>query len=126
MAACSVCLKNTRGATPYHRACLERLFGVGALPSFDAIELKTLYRLAAEMAGKMSISGVQEKVSFSLSPDGASVRIAPRGGRYLLKPEPARYAALPQNEHVTMLMASLVGIETPPFGLVWLKDGAPA
>ncbi len=25
-----------------------------------------------------------------------------------------------------MLMASLVGIETPPFGLVWLKDQTPA
>ncbi len=25
-----------------------------------------------------------------------------------------------------MLMASLVEIETPPFGLVWLKDGSPA
>jgi len=126
MATCGVCLKRTSGSDSYHQVCLERLFGVGWLPRLDGIELSTLYGLASEMAGKMSISGVQEKVSLALSSDRSELQISPRGGRYILKPEPARYSSVPQNEHVTMLMASLVGIETPPFGLVWLKDHTPA
>ena len=126
MPACGVCLKKTSGSDSYHRGCLEGLFGVGSLPRFGEIELALLYRLAAEMAGKMSISGVQEKVSLALSADKSELLISPSGGRYILKPEPARYSSVPQNEHVTMLIARLAGIETPPFGLVWLKDGSPA
>jgi serine/threonine-protein kinase HipA len=126
MPACNICLKKTSRSEACHRDCLERLFGVGALPRLEGIELRTLYRLASEMAGKMSISGVQEKVSLALSPDKTELRIAASGGRFILKPEPARYASVPQNEHVTMLMAALAGIETPPFGLLWLKDGAAA
>ena len=126
MPGCGVCLKRTSGADSYHPACLERLLGIGTFPKFDTIDLSTLYRQAAEMAGKMSISGVQEKVSVALSPDKSELRISAAGGRYILKPQPARYPSVPQNEHVTMLMASAAGIETPPFGLVWLKDGSPA
>ena len=126
MPICGVCLKKTSGSDSYHRACLELLFGIDTFPKFDTIDLSTLYRQAAEMAGNMSISGVQEKVSVALSPDKSELQISATGGRYILKPEPARYPSVPQNEHVTMLMASAVGIETPPFGLVWLKDGSPA
>ncbi len=78
--------------------------------------------LAAEMAGKMSISGVQEKVSLRLSDDKSRFEIAPTGGRYILKPEPSRFAFIPQNEHLTMRLAELVGIEAPPLGLVELRD----
>ncbi|HVC95604.1 MAG TPA: HipA domain-containing protein [Pirellulales bacterium] len=126
MPNCGVCLKPTSGSDSYHRPCLQRLFGIGKFPKFDTIDLSTLYRQATEMAGKMSISGAQEKVSVALSTDQSELRIAATGGRYILKPEPARFPSVPQNEHVTMLMASLVGIETPPLGLVWLKDGSPA
>jgi serine/threonine-protein kinase HipA len=126
MPICRVCLKTTKGSDHYHQACLERLFGTESLPNLEEVELSNLYRIASEMAGKMSISGVQEKLSLALSPDKSELRLSPTGGRYILKPEPARYSTVPQNEHVTMLMASLVEIETPPFGLIWLKDGTPA
>jgi len=126
MPACGVCLEATSGSDLYHPSCLEWLFGVGTFPKFDTLDLKTLYRQAAQMAGKMSISGVQEKVSVALSPDESELLIAPTAGRYILKPEPARFPAVRQNEHATMRLASLVGIDIPPCGLVWLKDGSPA
>jgi serine/threonine-protein kinase HipA len=78
------------------------------------------------MAGKMSISGIQEKLSLKLSTDGAKLEVAVTGGRYILKPEPSRYSALPQDEHLTMRLAALAEVETPPFGLVRLKEGALA
>ncbi len=123
MTACLICLERTKGSAEYHPACIERLFGASVLPTLD-FELGELYAVAAQMAGKMSISGIQEKVSLRLSPDKSRLEVAATGGRYILKPEPSRYSALPQNEHVSMCLASVVGIETPPFGLIRLKDGA--
>jgi len=124
MTVCLICLKPTKGAD-YHAECSQSLFGVGTLPKLE-LDVGDLYALAAEMAGKMSISGVQEKVSVRLSEDGSKLEVAKTGGRYILKPEPIRFSALPQNEHLTMCLASLVDIETPPFGLTRLKDGALA
>ncbi len=125
MTPCRVCLRPTSDAPPYHAACLESLFGAHNLPRLD-FSLPALMRLATDMAGKMSISGIQEKVSLRLSDDKTRLEVAPRGGRYFLKPEPSRFAFLPQNEHLTMRLAGLVGIEIPAFGLFELTDGATA
>ncbi len=125
MVVCLICLKSTRGEEEYHPGCIEQMFGTRKPPRLD-IELGELYAIAAKMAGKMSISGVQEKLSLKLSPEGERLEVAETAGRYILKPEPSRYSALPQDEHVTMRLASLVEIETPPFGLVRLKEGALA
>jgi serine/threonine-protein kinase HipA len=118
-------LKPTDKDLDYHAECLDLLFGTPTLPVLD-IELSKMMGLAAEMAGKMSISGVQEKVSLRLSDNKSRFEIAPTDGRYILKPEPSRFAFVPQNEHLTMRLAELVGIEVPPFGLVELKDKAIA
>jgi len=125
MAICRICLKPAGQELDYHAECLESLFGVAVLPVLD-LELSRILGLAAEMAGKMSISGVQEKVSLRLSDDLSRFEVAPTGGRYLLKPEPSRFAFIPQNEHLTMRLAELAGIEVPRFGLVELKDKAIA
>jgi serine/threonine-protein kinase HipA len=121
MTVCRICLEPTTGQAEYHPSCIERLFGTAVLPNLD-FELSELYAVAAQMAGKMSISGMQEKISLKLSDDKSKLDVAETGGRFILKPEPARYSSLPQNEHVTMRLASLVEIETPPFGLLSLKD----
>src|SRR5579872_4392056 len=125
MPRCLVCLLGTRGSADYHEKCLTALFGQKTLPTL-AIEPANLYALAAKMAGKMSISGAQEKISLTLSADQKTLEPAPSGGRYILKPEPSRFSSLPENEHLTMRLASLAGIETPPFGLVRLKGGSLA
>ncbi len=126
MTSCSICLKSVTGDVEYHAACIESLFGVTKFPTLD-VELSKLYSLAAsKMAGKMSISGVQEKVSLTLSHDRSVLDVAPTGGRYILKPEISKFSSLPQNEQLTMRLADLVGIEVPLFGLVYLKDGAVA
>lgn len=122
MTACLICLQNISGSTTYHTACLEDLFGTPTVPTLD-YDLGELYAVAAQMAGKMSISGIQEKVSLRLSPDRSKLEVAETGGRYILKPEPTRYSDLPQNEHLSMRLASAGAIETPPCGLIRLKDG---
>ncbi|HUT13894.1 MAG TPA: HipA domain-containing protein [Thermoguttaceae bacterium] len=74
----------------------------------------------------MSISGVQEKVSLKLSSGKSKLVVAAVGGRYLLKPESSRFSCLPQNEHLTMRLASQAGIEIPQCGLVRLRDRSAA
>jgi serine/threonine-protein kinase HipA len=76
------------------------------------------------MVGRTSISGVQRKISLALSPDRATLQVAIEEGRYLLKPQAGTYPALPENEHLTMRLAALAGIEVPALGLVRLTDGS--
>jgi len=126
MSSCLICLDKTKGDDEYHTSCLESLFGTKELPSLD-VEPSELYKLAAtKMAGKMSISGAQEKVSLLLSPDRTSLEVAARGGQYILKPEGVRFSAVPQNEQLSMQMARLSSIEVPEFGLIRLKEGSIA
>lgn len=126
MTTCGICLGKVARNGSYHPQCLELLFGTATIPRID-VELSTFYSLAAtRMAGKMSISGAQEKVSLALSPDGQALDVVARGGRYILKPETPQFPAVPQNEHLSMRLAQLVSIEVPPVGLIRLKDGAEA
>jgi len=77
---------------------------------------------ASQRAGKMSIQGVQAKLSAKLEPSKNRLSIVDAGGRYILKPQSALYPELPQNEDLTMHLARLVGIEVPVHGLIYAKD----
>jgi len=126
MTSCAICLGNLPGDEEYHPDCIESLFATTTLPRLD-VELSKLYSLAASrMAGKMSISGVQAKVSLALSSDKSALEVAATGGRYILKPETSQLPSVPQNEQLSMRMARLVSVEVPPFGLIRLKDGTTA
>jgi serine/threonine-protein kinase HipA len=74
------------------------------------------------MVGHTSISGMQGKISVKLSQERAALQVAIEGGNYILKPDTKAYPELPANEHVTMLIAGLAGIQVPPLGLIRLAD----
>lgn len=79
---------------------------------------------------RVSLSGVQEKLS--LVRNGKILRLSESGeqGSYILKPIPrdVRYASqVPANEHLTMQIAKQVyGIETAENALIFFKSGEPA
>lgn len=79
---------------------------------------------AAARADKMSIQGVQPKLSAVLSPKKSGFEIVGRGGRYILKPQVPAYFQVPENEDLTMRLAANIGIEVPLHGLVYSKDGS--
>ncbi len=81
-------------------------------------------REAAARAGKLSIQGVQPKLSAVLVPAERCFRLVDSGGRYILKPQHPAYPSLPENEDLTMRLASLAGIEVPLHGLLWCSDGS--
>jgi serine/threonine-protein kinase HipA len=80
-------------------------------------------RESAARAGKMSIQGVQPKISAILNPAKEVFEIVDRGGGYILKPQNSFYTELPENESLTMKLAELIGIETPLSGLIHSIDG---
>ncbi|MBI4474625.1 MAG: HipA domain-containing protein [Acidobacteria bacterium] len=128
MTACFVCLRELgRGPTveSYHRRCLQDLFGVATIPKID-IELAKLHTAGLAMVGRTSLSGVQRKISLGLSSDRQTLQVALGPNRYILKPQTETYPALPENEHVSMRLAGIIGIEVPPCGLFRLKDGSLA
>ena len=86
------------------------------------------YSYAAQLAevrrrsDKMSIQGVQPKLSAVLKLKDSSFALVDRGGRFILKPNPLAYEEVPANEALTMRMAAEVGIEVPVHGLLRAKD----
>lgn len=77
---------------------------------------------AARRAGKMSIQGVQPKLSARLQVKEGRFEVVDTGGRYILKPPSGDYPELPENEDLTMRLAALAGIEVPLHGMVYAKD----
>jgi len=75
-------------------------------------------------SSKMSIQGVQPKISAILAIKESQFKIVDRGGRYILKPQIERFRYLPENEDLTMKLAALVKIEVPLHGLIYSKDGS--
>ncbi len=72
---------------------------------------------------KMSIQGVQPKLSARLSIKNSVFEIVNRHGIFILKPNPAYFQQVPENEDVTMKMAAVCGIDTPLHGLIYNKEG---
>lgn len=81
-------------------------------------------REAILRAGRMSIQGVQPKLSARLNVKAVTFELVERGGRFILKPQHATFPHLPENESVTMHMAATAGIEVPLQGLVRCQDGS--
>lgn len=77
---------------------------------------------AMQRASKMSVQGVQPKLSAVLNIKDGRFDVADKGGRYILKPPHPFFPELPQNEDLTMRLADCIGIEVPVHGLVYGKD----
>jgi len=79
-------------------------------------------REAYNRASKMSIQGVQPKLSAKLSIKDGKFDIVDTGGKYILKPQHHLYPEMPENEDLTMRLASEIGLDVPLHGLIWSKD----
>lgn len=97
-----------------------RLSALKDLP-FTAQEQR---RQAASRSVKMSIQGVQPKLSAKLSVKNQAFEIVDSQGTFIIKPQSDIFRELPENEDLTMKMARSFGIEVPLTGLVYSKDGS--
>ena len=81
-------------------------------------------REAVERSAKMSIQGVQPKLSAVLNVNQERFDIVDSGGVYILKPQSALYPELPENEDLAMRLAAAAGIETPLHALIYARDSS--
>jgi serine/threonine-protein kinase HipA len=79
---------------------------------------------AISRVGKMSVQGLQLKLSAVLRITEGRFEIVDRGGRYILKPPSLDFPELPENEDLTMRMAAAAGIEVPLHGLLRSVDNS--
>ena len=110
------------GPGPYSPAGLRlldrRLQSLAPLP----YTREQLLEEAAARAVKMSIQGMQPKVSTVLRVTEGRMEIVDHDGRYIVKPPHLVYPELPENEALTMSLAATLGIEVPAHGLLLNSD----
>ncbi|WP_223270891.1 HipA domain-containing protein [Subsaximicrobium wynnwilliamsii] len=86
---------------------------------YTAAELR---QEAANRAKKLSIQGVQPKLSAAISIVDQEFKIVDQFGTYIIKPQNDLFPELPENEDVTMRMAKVFGLEVPFHGMLYGKD----
>ncbi len=79
---------------------------------------------AAARATKLSIQGVQPKLSARLNIKNSCFELANKGGTFILKPQNFLFPELPENEDLTMRLANTIGLNIPFHGLIYSKDNS--
>ena len=122
------------GFSSYSPLCLRRLFNgrkvSHVLPYNVPASDEEVAKEFMENRKRISISGVQEKLSLLLEKNELRLTREGEKGTYILKPIPrdVRYPdQVPANEHLTMQIARQVfGINTADSALIFFKEGTPA
>jgi serine/threonine-protein kinase HipA len=124
MNRCRITLEEIPEGVRYCRAGLKRLdarlMDILPLPYTQAQQLEE----AAARADKMSVQGVQPKLSAVLRVKENHFEVVDRGGRFILKSCPPQWPEVPANEALTMTLAEHSSIEVPVHGLVEATDGS--
>ena len=102
---------------------IKGMFNKTELPSIE-FSLEDVSLKAQKTTGKLSISGVQPKLSMKLDRKNNSLISVAEGGEYILKPQTAAFPNIPENEQCCMDMAGEFTIDVPPHCLLSLKDGS--
>jgi len=100
---------------------IKEMFNASKLPSME-FSLEDVSLKAQKSAGKLSISGVQPKLSMKLDRKNNSLISVAEGGEYILKPQTAAFPNVPENEQCCMDIAAEFKIDVPPHCLLRLKD----
>jgi serine/threonine-protein kinase HipA len=110
----------------FHSPCAKKMFGTKQAPVIN-FNLKELEELAKQVVIKsVAVTGVQPKLSLELEKhknELSRLTIVGLHGNFILKPPSIEYKELPQNEDVTMHLASLVKIKTAQHCLIRLHSG---
>ncbi len=122
------------GFTTYSPSCLRNLWGgkkVNHVLSYEQPQLsEDVEELFIENRKRISISGVQEKLSLVLDKNQLRLTTVGEHGTYILKPIPRdvkKVDQVPANEHLTMQIAKQVyGINTAENAMIFFKNGSPA
>ena len=122
------------GFTTYSPAALRRIFSSKKvshnLPFLPPEKDEKVNEAFIENRKRLSISGVQKKLSIKLDKNKLNLTMAGEHGQYILKPIPddvRKPDQVPANEHLTMQMAEQIfNIQTAANGMIFFQDDQPA
>jgi len=104
----------------YHPVCSKKFFGTTQVPVLE-LDQEKLNKLAQITVNeRLALTGVQPKISLSLSGEKGNKRLTLVGlwGDYILKPQSTKFAFMPEVEDLTMHLAKLFKIETAEHALI--------
>ena len=125
---CLYCYQELKeGQRDYHPACARRFFG-SATPPVLPYSRQNISELASEaIRSRTTLTGVQPKLSMDINRGGRDgpdrLTIVGLWGRYILKPKSDTYPWLPEDEDLTMHLATLARIQVVPHALIRFSDG---
>jgi len=122
------------GHSTYSSVCLKNLFNNKkvnhVLPYLPPAKNEDVAEIFMENRKRISISGVQEKLSLLLEKNLLRLTHEGEQGTYILKPIPRdlkKVDQVPANEHLTMQIAKQIyGIHTAENAMIFFDDGSPA
>lgn len=114
----------------YHPSCIQAFFGTTHAPvlPYRLSEMEILAKEAAELS--ITVPGVQPKLSLGWiktelenGHQGRLTIMEALDGNYILKPQNAQYPLMPENEHLSMKLATLFKIDVVPSTMIRLASG---
>jgi len=119
------CYEEVTTANDYHQKCIIDFFGSKTAPKLDYTIEQMTEMAESVIAQRISVPGVQPKLSISLekeNKENSLTIVGALGGNYIFKPPNNSFSEMPENEHLTMLIAKAFGINTVPSSLIRLKS----
>jgi serine/threonine-protein kinase HipA len=126
---CLLCYQPLQSETDFHESCSMKFFGSRIPPKMD-YSLHQMDELAKNIIERsVAVPGVQAKLSLSLLKESTGnlenrlTVVGALGGNFIFKPPSSYFIEMPENEHLTMLMAASFGIRVVPASLIRLASG---
>ncbi len=105
----------------FSKEFIKLMFNTSEMPGID-FSLQDVSQKAQKLTGKLSISGVQPKLSMKVDRKNNLLIPVAEGGEYILKPQTAAFPNVPENEQCCMDIAAAFKIDVPPHCLLSLKE----
>ncbi len=132
MRKCLYCYKvlDEKHGDDYHPQCIKAFYGTKHAPTlpYRLSEMEKLAKKAAELS--ITVPGVQPKLSLGLIKNelenghhGRLTIMDALEGNYILKPQNAEYPQMPENEHLSMMLARLFKLDIVPVNMIRLASG---
>ncbi len=126
---CLYCYESLEGEMDFHKSCCIEFFGT-ATPPLIPYSVNQMDELAKNIVERsVTVPGVQAKLSMSVVKEtqvDSNTRltvVGALGGQYIFKPPSEQFPEMPENEHVSMLIAKALGIRVVPSSLIRLQSG---
>jgi len=119
MANCLFCYQALETGE-YHVACSKKFFGTAEVPKLELDKEKLRQLAQFTVNERLALTGVQPKISVSLTGEKANKRLTLVGlwGNFILKPQSTDFKFMPEVEDLTMHLAKLFKIETAQHALI--------